>query len=211
MNCEKIGAPTVKRFAKYTLLAALAGSLVAGPVHAQAQRDGYKFLDAVKERHGTEATQPLSEPGNVLVNSRDITSGESALHIVTQRRDPVWLRFLLAKGANPNIADRKGTTPLQLAAQLGFVEGVEILAERGAAVDVPNSTGETPLIAAVHRRDGPLVRLLIAEGADADRADNSGRTARDYARLMGARSDLLQEIERAEADRGEQTETYGPN
>ena len=120
MNCEKIGAPTVKRFAKYTLLAALAGSLVAGPVHAQAQRDGYKFLDAVKERNGTEATQLLSEPGNVLVNSRDITSGESALHIVTQRRDPVWLRFLLAKGANPNIADRKGTTPLQLAAQLGF-------------------------------------------------------------------------------------------
>ena len=68
MNCEKIGAPTVKRFAKYTLLAALAGSLVAGPVHAQAQRDGYKFLDAVKERNGTEATQLLSEPGNVLVN-----------------------------------------------------------------------------------------------------------------------------------------------
>ncbi len=129
MNCEKIGAPTVKRFAKYTLLVALAGSLVAGPVHAQAQRDGYKFLDAVKERNGTEATQLLSEPGNVLVNSRDITSGETALHIVTQRRDPVWLRFLLAKGANPNIADRKGTTPLQLAAQLGFVEGVEILAE----------------------------------------------------------------------------------
>ena len=68
-----------------------------------------------------------------------------------------------------------------------------------------------PLIAAVHRRDGHVVRLLIAEGADADRADNSGRTARAYARLMGARSDLLQEIERAEADRGEQTETYGPN
>ena len=185
--------------------------MASPPLQAQSQRDGYKFLEAVKKREGDEVTRFLDEPGSVLVNSRDITSGETALHIVTQRRDPVWLRFLLAKGANPNIADRKGTTPLQLAAQLGFVEGVEILAERGAAVDVPNSTGETPLIAAVHRRDGPLVRLLIAEGADADRADNSGRTARDYARLMGARSDLLQEIERAEADRGEQTETYGPN
>ena len=174
--------------------------------------DGYKFLKAVRERDATIVTNMVEEPGaSSLINTRDQSSGETALHIVTQRRDPVWLRFLLAKGANPNIADRKGTTPLQLAAQLGFVEGVEILAERGAAVDVPNSTGETPLIAAVHRRDGPLVRLLIAEGADADRADNSGRTARDYARLMGARSDLLQEIERAEADRGEPTETYGPN
>ncbi len=201
----------MKRFAKNFLLAALAGSLLAPPVHAQMQRDGFKFLEAVKKRDGNEATRMLEEPGNVLVNSRDIAKGETALHIVTERRDAVWLRFLLAKGANPNIADKNGTTPLQLAAQLGFVEGVEILAERGADVDVPNSTGETPLIAAVHRRDSGLVRLLIAEGANIDRADNSGRTARDYARLMGARSDMLAEIERAEAERGEQTETYGPS
>ena len=43
------------------------------------------------------------------------------------------------------------------------------------------------------------------------RADNSGRTARDYAKLMGARSNMLDEIERAEAERGEQTEAYGPS
>jgi|TARA_R110000751_G_scaffold2018_1_gene7928 ankyrin repeat protein len=201
----------VKRLVKNILLAALAGSLLAGPLQAQSQRDGYKFLEAVKKRQGDEATLLLEEPGSVLVNSRDISSGETALHIVTQRRDAVWLRFLLSKGANPNLADKHGTTPLQLAAQLGFSEGVEILAGRGAAVDVPNSTGETPLIAAVHRRDSGLVRLLIEKGADPDRADNSGRTARDYAQLMGARSTMLEEIERAEADRGEQAEAYGPS
>lgn len=202
---------TVKRFATNILLAALAGSLAVTPLHAQGQRDGYKFLEAVKKRQGDEVTRFLEEPGSVLVNSRDLSSGETALHIVTERRDPVWLRFLLAKGANPNLADRNGTTPLQLAAQLGFSEGVEILAERGASVDVPNATGETPLIAAVHRRDAGLVRLLVSKGADADRADNSGRTARDYAKLMGARSNMLDEIERAEAGRGEQTEAYGPS
>lgn len=201
----------MKRFAKNIVLAALAGSLVAGPLHAQMQRDGYKFLEAVKDRDGTEVTQMIEEPGSVLINTRDITSGETALHIVAQRRDAVWLRFLLAKGANPNIADKNGTTPLQLAAQLGFAEGVEILADRGAAVDVPDSTGETPLISAVHRRDSGLVKLLIEKGASADRADNSGRTARDYAVLMGARSDMLDVIERAEADRGEKAETYGPS
>ncbi len=201
----------MKRFAKFSLLFTLAGAIVATPLQAQMQRDGYQFLEAVKKRQGDEVTQFLSEPGSILVNTRDVTSGETALHIVTQRRDAVWMRFLLAKGANPDIADKNGTTPLQLAAQLGFVEGVEILAERGAKVDVPNSTGETPLISAVHRRDGGLVRLLIEKGASADRADNSGRTARDYATLMGARSDMLEEIERAEAQRGEQTEAYGPN
>ncbi|MBL45360.1 MAG: hypothetical protein CMN71_11760 [Sphingomonadaceae bacterium] len=175
------------------------------------QRDGYKFLEAVKERDGTQVTEFLSEPGSVLVNTRDVVSGETALHIVTQRRDAVWLRFLLAKGANPNIADKNGTTPLQLASQLGFTEGVEVLAEGGADVDVPDSTGETPLIAAVHRRDSGLVRLLIDKGANADRADNSGRTARDYAMLLGARSSMLEEIERAEAERGDNAQAYGPS
>lgn len=199
------------RIAKLLLPLALAGTLVAGPVHAQMQRDGYKFLEAVEKREGETVTQMLDEPGSIIVNARDLSSGETALHIVTERRDAVWLRFLLSKGANPNIADKRGITPLQLATQLGFVEGVETLAGRGAAVDVADSTGETPLIAAVHRRDGALVRLLIEEGADPDRADNSGRTARDYAKLMGARSTMLEEIERAETARGAKTETYGPN
>ena len=63
----------------------------------------------------------------------------------SQRRDAVWLRFLLAKGANPNIADKNGTTPLQLAAQLGFTEGVEVLAW-GASVSTAGLAlqGELP-------------------------------------------------------------------
>lgn len=201
----------MKRFATNILLAGLAGMMATSPLHAQSQSDGYKFLEAVKKRNGDEVTRFLEEPGSILVNSRDISSGDTALHIVTQRRDAVWLRFLLAKGANPNIANRSGGTPLQLAVQLGFAEGVEILADRGAALDVPNSTGETPLITAVHRRDTGLVRLLVEKGASPDRADNSGRTARDYAELMGARSAMLDEIERAESSRGEQTKSYGPS
>lgn len=201
----------MKRFAKNLLLAAMAGALLAPPAQAQMQRDGYKFLEAVKKRQGEDVSQMIEEPGSILINTRDITSGETALHIVTQRRDAVWLQFLLSKGANPNIADKNGTTPLQLATQLGFVEGVEILADRGASIDVADSTGETPLIAAVHRRDAALVRLLVANGANPDRADNSGRTARDYARLMGDRSAMLDEIERAETERGKKAESYGPN
>ena len=63
----------------------------------------------------------------------------------------------------------------------------------------------------MHRRDSGLVRLLIDKGANADRADNSGRTARDYAMLLGARSSMLEEIERAEAERGDKAQAYGPS
>lgn len=186
-------------------------ALVATPAFAQRKREGFEFLEAVKEREGDKVTELLNQPGNVLINTRDLTSGETALHIVTERRDPVWMRFLLGKGANPNAETRDGTTPLEIASQLGFSEGMEILLEKGAQVDTTNGSGETPLISAVHRRDTAMVRLLISKGANPDRADNSGRTARDYATLMGARSPVLEEIVRALAERSAPAKGYGPN
>lgn len=192
--------------------AALLFAGLAVPATAQFT-DGYNFLKAVRERDGTEATKFLNEPGSTVVHSRDRASGESALHIVVKRRDDLWTKFLLEKGANPNVADKNGVTPLTLAASLGFVEGVERLVKAGARIDVGDAAGETPLIAAVHRRDMPILRLLLKNGANADKSDNSGRTARDYAALMGPAAGVLAEIERAEEERKGKPatqETYGP-
>lgn len=186
---------------KIGIVAALMGAVLAVPVAAQVFSEGFEFLKAVKDRDGDAVTEALNEPGSTIVNTRDISSGETALHIVTQRRDLVWINFLTQRGANPNIRDKKGVAPLQLAVQLGFVEGVEALIKSSADVEVTDSSGETPLIAAVHRRDVGLIRLLLANRANPDRADNSGRTARDYARLMGARSAVMAEFDRADAER----------
>lgn len=200
------------RFRKAGWLAALAATALAVPAAAQMFSEGYEFLKAVKDRDGDAATSALNQPGSVLVNARDIASGETALHIVVARRDLVWLRFLLQKGANPNIAAKNGVTPLVLATNLGFNDGVEALVEGGARVDVTNAAGETPLIAAVHRRDTALVRLLLEKGANADRTDNSGRSARDYVGLMNANGQLMAEFQRADAARsgGATDQTYGP-
>ena len=194
-------------------LSALAGAmLVASPAAAQ-YSDGYKFLEAVKNKNGEEVTDALSKPGSTIVNSRDLTSGQTGLHLVVERRDVLWINFLLQNGANPNIADNRGVTPLVLAAQLGFVDGVQALVSGGAKVDVANATGETPLIAAVLKGDVPLMRVLLKAGADPDRADSSGRSARDYALLDGPNSRLLSEIEKSEKPKSERegAATYGPS
>ncbi len=198
---------------KIAVLGALFGAIAAAPVAAQMFSDGYEFLKAVKDRDGDAVTAALDEPGNTIINSRDLTTGESALHIVTQRRDELWIRFLTQRGANPNVRDKNGTTPLQIAVTMGFIEGVERLIKAGANVEVSDSAGETPLIVAVHRRDIPMIRLLLSNKANPDRADNSGRTARDYAELMTANSAVLTEFERADEERenaGSQ-ENYGPS
>ena len=199
-------------FRKAGWLPVFAAALLAVPAGAQFYSEGYEFLKAVKDRDGDAVTAALNEPGSIVVNARDITSGETGLHIVVQRRDTLWIRFLTQHGANPNIADKNGVTPLVLAANMGFFDGVEALIKAGARVDVSNSAGETPLISAVHRRDTALVRLLLANGANPDRNDNSGRSARDYAVLLGGNSLMMREFEEADKTRagGDKQQSYGP-
>ena len=195
------------------LIAAVLGAAVlsAGmPAAAQMRTDASVFLEAVKKKDGAKAIEMLREPGTTVIDSRDLTTGETGLHIAAQRRDLTWLGFLLGKKANPNVADKKGLTPLLIATQARFIDGVELLAKSGARVDEPNSTGETPLIYAVHSRDLPLVRVLLDAGADPDRADNSGRSARDYARLQGGDRPILEAIEQQKTD-GESARIYGPS
>lgn len=192
---------------------ALTSVVTAPPAAAQGFSEGYNFLKAVRDRDGEEVTKTLNEPGSTIINTRDITTGESALHIVTARRDVAWVRFLTARGANPNIEDEKGVTPLQIASRLGLIEAVETLLKAGARVDNANSSGETALMAAVHRRDLAMVRLLLTNGANADRSDNSGRTARDYAALLTGSTQILEAIERSDEEEAAASAgpAYGPS
>ncbi|MHA7821100.1 MAG: ankyrin repeat domain-containing protein [Erythrobacter sp.] len=195
------------------LLASSLALIALQPVAAQLYSDGYQFLEAVKDRDGDTATDMLNQPGTQVVNSRDITTGDTGLHVVVARRDVLWVKFLLQRGANPNVRNNSGLTPLQLATQLGFIEGAEELIRKGAEVNVADSQGETPLIAAVHQRNVEMVRRLLAEGADPDRNDNSGRSARDYMQLMTGNSLLEREFAANDEKRAgqESREQYGPS
>jgi len=192
---------------------AACGLLVAAPVAAQFQSEGYKFLEAVKERKGDEATDMLNKPGTQIVNTRDITSGDTGLHIAVARSDVLWVRFLLQRGGDPNIRNKKGITPLQLATAMGFTDGVEALIKGGASVNISDQTGETPLIAAVHARNVSMVRLLLEKGADPDHNDNSGRSARNYMDLQSGNTLLKQEFANADAKRAAAgtKKNYGPS
>ena len=168
---------------RYSGLGLAIVAVMAMPAHAQFS-DSYSFLKAIRDREGQKVTDFINKPGSgaVLINTRDASTGEGALHIVTKRRDVTWLSFLLAKGANPNMRDGDGNTSLMISAQLGFAEGLSLLIDRGAQVDLANSRGETPLMRAVQNRDIATVRTLLTAGANPNKADtSSGLTARQYA------------------------------
>jgi hypothetical protein len=210
---RKVGARRRIASAILPVLAPLLAVSLAVPAAAQFQSEGYQFLEAVKDREGDKATDMLSKPGTQLVNTRDITNGDTGLHIVVARSDVLWIRFLLQRGADPNIRNKKGITPLQLATSLSFTDGVEALIKGGASVNVSDQTGETPLIAAVHARNVGLVRLLLDKGADPDHNDNSGRSARNYMELMSGNTLLQQEFANADTKRtaAGTKRDYGPS
>jgi ankyrin repeat protein len=106
---------------------------------------------------------------------------------------PEVLSALLAAGADPNAASADGTTPLMMAAGLGYrsyqphtprgrpsppVEAaVRVLVEGGAEVNARNEADFTPLHAATFRGLNEVIEYLVQNGADIDARDFRGRTA----------------------------------
>jgi ankyrin repeat protein len=163
-------------------VAALLGLFMTQPAAAQFS-DSYKFLEAVRKGDNDAILKALEQPGVTLVNTKDKITGETALLITIGRRDVAHTRYLLSRGARPELTDNQGRSPLMLAVEKRFFEGAEMLLGVSANPNQTNNSGETPLIRAVQMRDLAMVRLLMTAGADPNRRDAlAGQSAIDYAR-----------------------------
>ncbi len=140
----------------------------------------------------------VEAPGTTLVNTRDRTTGETALLITVGRRDLTYMRYLLGHGARPDLAANDGRTPMMVAVEKRFPEGVETLIANGANVNQINSKGETALMRAVQMQDVAMVRLLISNGADPRKRDNlAGMSSRDYAERDARIPGMLEALDAA--------------
>src|SRR5918999_2012466 len=120
---SRIDAGNFKTMRRNKILAPVAAALMlsAAPVLGQAAySDGFAFLKGVRERDAAKVQELASRPNPAILNYRDTSSGEGALHILVRDREIDWLRFLLARGARADIQMNDGTTPLIMAAQLGW-------------------------------------------------------------------------------------------
>jgi len=173
------------------VMAIAALALAAGPVAAQFSSGGYGFLKAVKDRDGSKAQELIDKnPATILLTRDD--NGDTALHIVTKRRDLPWLQFMLAKGVPADTKDRDGNTALVDAARIGFQDGERQLLDIGASPNLGNNRGETALIVATQAHDLGSVQLLLQYGADPRETDHvAGMSALDYAQRDNRSTQIL--------------------
>ena len=81
------------------------------------------------------------------INYRNENGGNTALHYIccSQRKSVAIMRTLLKYGADPNIQNSNGNTPLHLCANRRLPKLIQLLVEYNADVNIQNNFGETPL------------------------------------------------------------------
>jgi ankyrin repeat protein len=92
--------------------------------------------------------------------------------------------FLLSLGAQVNVENVFGWTPLMLAAQ-NDADLVALLLSKGANVNQQDKAGKTALMYACMRGRADIVKLLAGVGADEKLTDKEGLTAEQHAARQG--------------------------
>jgi len=85
------------------------------------------------------------EVENVDINSLDFNTGRAAIHLLLEMKGTEQiLEYLIEKGADINLKDRKGQSPLHLSIVVRKDTITNLLMEKGADLFTLDNTGKTP-------------------------------------------------------------------
>ena len=136
-------------------------------------------LAAAKKFHTENAT-------SIDQHSRD---GFTALGFAAFFNRPAIARYLLEKGADPNIASNNDfkVAPLHSSVAAKSLEITEMLLARGAKPNVMQQNDITPLHEAAHNNAPAIAKALLKAGADKHLKTKDGKNAMDFAKEIGAK------------------------
>jgi ankyrin repeat protein len=125
-----------------------------------------------------------TETRTVFTNQWLDENGATAFLRASQSSDLGLMKLLLARGADPKINTVLNVTPLQVAAGIGWVDGittewseaanvqaVKLLLDLGVDPNVQSDTGRTALHGAAHKGRPAVVQMLVDHGAKLDIRD----------------------------------------
>jgi uncharacterized protein len=137
--------------------------------------------------HGADVNARMkdsTETRTVFTNQWLDENGATAFLRASQSGDLVLMKLLLEHGADPKIKTTLGVTALQVAAGIGWVEGityewspeatleaVKMLIDLGLDVNAQADTGRTALHGAAHKGRTDVIQVLVDHGARMDIRD----------------------------------------
>jgi len=154
--------------------------------------------------HGANVNATLTrEPpryGFSLVSgfAKAFTIGSTPYFLAAMSADVDTMRLLAANGANTKLASRSGTTPLMVAAGMGWMENetlageadylkaVDACLELGSDINAQNGQGNTAIHGAISGGFNAIIQRLAEKGADVNAKNRRGQTALKMALGYGA-------------------------
>jgi ankyrin repeat protein len=130
------------------------------------------------------------------------TVGTTPFWRAAQGTDVPAMRALVAGGADPKVPSAAGTTPLMVAAGLGYagnfsqnlpdswLAAVKYGLELGLDINAVDNQGYTALHGAAYRGDNDLVKFLVEKGAKLDARTKRGWSVTDMANAPSLRSSV---------------------
>lgn len=174
--------------------------LARGADPAQTDKGGLTPLAAAVLSGKKEAFYFLMQDPRVVATVNQPLTGwndMTALSMSFVHGERYMTEVLVGAGANVNVSNSKGETPLFRAIKCGDMEAVRFLIESGADVNgVSDARGRTPLMEALEASEHvrrQMIPLLLDAGADVMARDNDGYTMGHLA--AGFLFDPIDEIE----------------
>lgn len=162
------------------------------------------FWQAV-EKGNDRALKIFLKTIGVKPDEKDALGATALIKACMLKRTAV-VAMLLESGADANLANTQGLTPLHWAAFKGFADIVELLLGKGADAGVKGGPGVTPLMQAAMNGHAAICSQLLAKGANVNEPDNDGMTALHKA-VSDGHPEVVKVLVAAGADRAAKSTT----
>ena len=137
-----------------------------------------KTLLNIAASHDKSVIMSMLLTAGVPIDSVD-SRGRTALHLLTSNRDTEFERLVpIHFGADPNIIDFDGLTPLYNAWMYGKINSVNQLLSRGARPDILNLHGKTSVLHEVAQSgSAEILKRVLLKTSNVNLQNNDGQTA----------------------------------